>query len=135
MNTTSPVRVWTRNQREQFVAAYVECSTWSSTDDNGEPLDSLPAVTEAYSQLDAFDETAKEQMLVDCQAFIDANMGDLQNLDPVQAGHDFWLTRNHHGAGFWARGLGELGDRLSWAAREFGEVELYVGDDGLLYTF
>jgi hypothetical protein len=43
------------------------------------------------------------------------------------AGHDFWLTRNHHGAGFWDRGLRLcLGDILTKAAQSFGECSLYV---------
>ena len=31
------------------------------------------------------------------------------------------------------RGLGELGERLTDAAHVYGEVCLYVGDDGLVY--
>jgi hypothetical protein len=45
-------------------------------------------------------------------------------------GHDFWLTRNGHGAGFWDRGLGELGDFLTKMSKPFGEATLYVSDDG-----
>lgn len=51
------------------------------------------------------------------------------------AGHDFWLTRNGHGAGFWDRGLGELGERLTVASKTFGSVDLYLGDDELVYVF
>ena len=43
-----------------------------------------------------------------------------------QLGHDLWLTRNGHGAGFWDRGLGELGERLSEAARSLGEAYAFV---------
>ena len=50
------------------------------------------------------------------------------------AGHDFWLTRNGHGTGFWDRGLpGDLGDRLTAATKLFRECELYVGDDNMIY--
>ncbi len=48
-------------------------------------------------------------------------------------GHDFWLTRNRHGVGFWDRGLGDLGERLTELAHSFGETDLYLGDDGKLY--
>jgi len=51
----------------------------------------------------------------------------------TQVGHDFWLTRNGHGAGFWDRGLGELGDKLTSISKQFGESNLYEGDDGKLY--
>ena len=40
------------------------------------------------------------------------------------------LTRNGHGAGFWDRGLGALGERLTRAAKSHGSVDLYVNDDG-----
>ena len=48
-------------------------------------------------------------------------------------GHDFWLTRNREGAGFWDGFWGEDGDTLTELAQEFPEVDVYVGDDGLLY--
>ena len=50
-----------------------------------------------------------------------------------RAGHDFWLTRNGHGAGYWDRGLGEVGDALTTAAEVYGSCDLYVGDDGKIY--
>lgn len=50
-------------------------------------------------------------------------------------GHDFFLTRNHHGAGFWDRGLDDLGNRLTKAAHTFGFADVYLGDDGFLYCF
>ena len=49
-----------------------------------------------------------------------------------QAGHDFWLTRNGHGAGFWDRGLGRVGELLTEAAKSCGEAYVYVADDGTL---
>ena len=56
--------------------------------------------------------------------------------DSDRAGIDFWLTRNGHGAGFWDRGLGEVGDQLTkkcdWQGK-FGERNLYIGDDGKIY--
>ena len=50
-----------------------------------------------------------------------------------QFGVDFWLTRNRHGAGFWDRGLGALGDNLSKMAKLYGSQYIYQGDDGLIY--
>lgn len=47
-------------------------------------------------------------------------------------GHDLALTRNRHGAGFWDRGTGHEGDRLTQAAHEAGGTDLEVGDDGQL---
>jgi hypothetical protein len=52
------------------------------------------------------------------------------------AAHDFILTRNHHGAGFWDAGRwhSPWGERLTNLCREFGEIELYLGDDGMVYA-
>lgn len=51
----------------------------------------------------------------------------------IDAGQDFWFTRNHHGVGYWDRGLGAIADELTDAAHTMGEVSLCMGDDGTLY--
>jgi hypothetical protein len=108
---------------DAFDAAYVECALWSSTDESddagGRPLD------DNYGPEDIARSTLLE-MQRDCQSFKAANERDLQGLDAAQCGHDFWLTRNGHGAGFWDRGLGERGDRLSKASKVYGSVDLMV---------
>lgn len=52
-------------------------------------------------------------------------------------GHDFALTRNHHGVGFWDRdseGLPRvLGEALTKVCEAFPQVDLYIGDDGKAY--
>ena len=48
-------------------------------------------------------------------------------------GHDFMLTRNGHGAGFWDRGLGELGDRLSKASGPYGEQSIEADEHDNLF--
>jgi len=97
-NTDIPIT----DKMEMFIEGYITCALWSSTDDNGDPLD---------------------------------NNHDRDNIDDAtmleQAGHDFWLTRNGHGAGYWDRGLGEVGEMLSEAATAFGMVDLFVLDDGI----
>ena len=57
----------------------------------------------------------------------------LHGINPEQIGHDLWLTRNGHGAGFWDRGLGDRGDSLTAICKALGEVCTYVGDDGHLH--
>jgi hypothetical protein len=55
-----------------------------------------------------------------------------------QAGHDFWLTRNGHGVGFWDRpdgfyfGYQEFFTKQSEA---MGKVDLYLGDDEKAHTY
>lgn len=45
-------------------------------------------------------------------------------------GHDFWLTRNGHGAGFWDKPetYGEAGDELSDIASSMGQRYVTVDD-------
>lgn len=111
---------------EVMVGAYIRAALWSTVLDDGAAMDSR------YSEDDLAD-VARQKMSADCQAFSDANTADLTVVGASAAGHDFWLTRNRHGAGFWDRGLGDLGRRLTDAAQAFGECDLYVGDDGKLY--
>jgi hypothetical protein len=53
--------------------------------------------------------------------------------DDDRIAHDFWLTRNHHGAGFWDGDYGDIGDRLTEIAQEWGAAYLYLGDDGKVH--
>lgn len=55
----------------------------------------------------------------------------LLNLTADDIGHNFWLSRQGHGTGFWDRGWGEVGDTLHAAAKTFGKVYIYV-HDGLI---
>ena len=107
----------------EMLNAYIECALWSSIDDNGEPLDGLDASLSSASA-QAFER--------DCSGFMDLIEGegiDVSELDDTQIGHDFWLSRNGHGAGFWDRGLGDLGDTLHKWAKSFGSCDLYVSDN------
>lgn len=120
-----------------FIRAYQVCALWSSTDpDTSEPLDDVFSPDDISAE-------CRASMRADCLDFIRANFDDLQEYcarmeneqwsGEERAGHDFWLTRNGHGAGFWDRGLDALGDRLADAARIYRGVDLYPGDDGQIY--
>ena len=80
---------------------------------------------------------ALKTMKSDCDRFQE-EAGELldEHTDPTMGAHDFWLTRNGHGAGFWDGDWPENGDALDsmvGPGTEFPEVDLYVGDDGLIY--
>jgi hypothetical protein len=117
---------------DEFTEGYITAALWSSNDDDDNPLD------EMYGIDDIAPETLA-RMSADCAAFQKANASDLAAFQEVtgrpasHAGHDFWLTRCGHGAGFWDRGAGDVGDRLTEAAQAFGDVDLYVGDDGKIW--
>ena len=106
--------------------AYLECALWADLrDESGEPLDE-------YSIFD-FGKEARDAAREELADFI-AQAGDLlDGLTPAQVGHDFWLTRNGHGAGFWDRGLGARGEELTRIAKGFSSKTPEVGDDGKVY--
>jgi len=112
---------------DQVFRAYVVCALWSSTGDDERPLDAV------YNAGDLAPE-AYVAMVKDVREFVAANKVLLEGIEEDCVGHDFWLTRNGHGAGFWDRGLGQVGQDLTEACKPFGTSELYVGDDGQLYV-
>src|SRR5690606_29911542 len=117
---------------DRFVTAYINAALWSSTDEDGSPLDAQ------YSADDLAPETL-EQMTDDCRGFLEANAipEDLDGhfADAELAGQEYWLTRNGHGAGFWDRGLGAIGKVLTDAAHAFGSRDIYVADAGKIYVY
>jgi hypothetical protein len=126
---------------DAFTRAYITAALWSSTDDadesGGAPLD------RNYSADDLAPETLAK-IEADCAAF-QAKAGELiaddepklyqDNTRDEHAGHDFWLTRNGHGCGFWDGDWPKHGDALTEIAKGFGGCGLYVGDDGRIYSF
>lgn len=119
---------------------YVGTALWSSTDEStpegGEPMDANYGPEDLASE-------ALDSMRRDLADFIEGADDDAlafweAELGAGQVGHDFWLTRNGHGAGFWdrfARGVGAgFGRYLTELAAPYGESYLYVGDDGLIYV-
>lgn len=111
---------------DSFTRAYIECALWSSTDD-GEPLDGVVS-------LDDICPATLTEMIADCEAFQRDHADDLSTGTPEQGGHNFWLTRNRHGAGFWdGDWRADVGKRLTDAAHVYGEYNLIIGDDGLVY--
>jgi hypothetical protein len=106
---------------------YIDAALWSSTHDDGEPLDVMG--------VEAIHPDTRKKMRAEVADFVLKNRALLMasGLQDAQIGHDFWLTRNRHGAGFWDRGLGAIGGLLTDACRDFGEVDLYVGDDGKIH--
>jgi hypothetical protein len=118
------------NNINKFLQAYITAALWSSTDEatleGGEFLDAN------YGFADLAPETLAK-MKADCERFQAENTSDIDGKEE-QAGHDFWLTRNFHGSGYWDGDWPEAGDRLTAACEKYPEVTLYVGDDGLIYS-
>ena len=61
-----------------------------------------------------------------------AMSGNPEYNDWFQVGHDWWLTTQGHGAGFWDRGLGTTGAALTATCEGYeGILDLYL-DEGVL---
>lgn len=91
---------------ELIVDAYVECALWA--DGNADSEFTQDEMFTVWQEICSFTELAGSQ---------------LSGLDEVQIGHDFYLTRNHHGAGFWDRDLGAIGESLTKMSHLFGETD------------
>ena len=118
---------------DSFLYAYIEAALWSSVDEDGEPIDDNYNIENMSVGLLA-------SMTDDCRVFWDRNGPYIQAChDPharsewstyEQAGHDFWLTRNGHGDGFWdGRHIwGPYTHRFTEDSKRFGVHDITVED-------
>lgn len=111
-----------RRQLDDFTIGYLEAALWTEDPDprSGE-----------FTQRDGWgieniDPASLATAVEDCARFQRENRADLDAApaDDHRHGVDFWLTRNGHGAGFWDRGYGSVGERLTEAAHAYGEKYL-----------
>lgn len=122
-------------RKTPFVMGYVVAALW--TDEERLP---------EGSGIENIAEASLRKAYSDCEAFVANNIDafvaayaiyPLRGGDggPVaeSAGHDFWLSRNGQGAGYFDRGLGAAGETLQQAARDACACDLNVGDDHALY--
>ena len=115
----------------RFLRGYLTASLWTSSNDTGTPFDRDHGTADL----------AVESLVstwIECSQFCRECKTDLSHLDDERDGHDFWLTRNHHGSGFWDESVNdELTEfamqQLTRASESFGEVDLYIGDDRKLH--
>jgi hypothetical protein len=128
---------------DKMTRGYIAAALWSTggleDPETGEDLDNLDNFE--------FSDEAKSDAWKYCAEFYDRYTTDLGAYAGTYkpsgghdvwecAGHDLWLTAGGHGVGFWDRGLGRLGDRLSKACgwrTAFPEQDLYIGDDGFVH--
>jgi hypothetical protein len=94
-------------------------------DDDGEPLDDDRDASD-------FADTAVDEAEQTLRDFEIANAADIAvtGMSASQLGYDLWLTRNGHGAGFWDRGYGDPGKRLTDAANALGECNVWIDEQG-----
>jgi hypothetical protein len=124
---------------DDFLQAYLECAVFCSLNEKngGQPLD------KTHSWKDVSNESYV-QATRDCKAFLDKASSWIvdknfkyvtkEHTTVAQAGHDFWMTRDGQGCGFWDGDWREpAATILDNLAKSFNEIELYVGDDNKLH--
>ena len=119
---------------------------WSCTDEHGDPLDSEYSPSDVckkdaeklYKEFQAFLEIVEPQINAiagdgwDC---IDDFYDRMQPSDS-QAEHDYIMTRNRKGVGFWDGDWSEsVSDILTKAAQSQPEIVACVGDDNKIYLY
>jgi hypothetical protein len=128
----------------RMMNGYVECALWSESggivwDDDSQRFVEDPDNDQSFLdhnfEPDDITSESLEKMLQDVTAFAMDNADDLAMWEPEQAGHDFWLTRNGHGAGFWDRGNGAAGDRLTEASKSYGQGRLWYDETEEVINF
>jgi hypothetical protein len=110
---------------DPFTRSYIETMLWSETGGpNGDtPLDRNYDVND-------FDPKTLKRIIADCEAF-QKECSDWYD-DSKRAGHDFWLTRVGHGAGFWDGDYPEpQATLLTNARKRFGHVDVVEGEYGV----
>ncbi len=137
---------------DAFTRAYIEAALWSSTA-YGTPEEKACGAPDAFDRsfedcvygVDDLAPALLASVVEDCAAFQRAAAdhiaaGCLRTTaapysDGEQAGHDFWLTRNGHGAGFWDGDWPEpAGDVLTTLSKTYRPQDWYMGDDGMIYA-
>lgn len=128
---------------EAFFLHMLATALWSSSDDEGEPLDSGRDASDVHPdtlerlKTEAFTFYAANRGHIHCEGAPLANdfEGPIGEREAAMAGHDFWLTRCGHGAGFWDGDWPEPhATALDTACKAVGNVDLYIGDDGLIHA-
>lgn len=117
---------------------YIGTALWSTTEGDDGNLDDKYSIKDLAPQTIKAAKTDLESFVADLE-----NEGllepYLEEFDMTDLAHDFWLTRNGHGAGFWDRSYsndseeGDLGDKLTKVAKEYKGQDWYAGDDGKIY--
>lgn len=76
---------------DDMTAAYIEAAYFTDGEENEDMDFTREFKTQAYSACYHFEDAANKLGI------------DVRQYSPEQLGHDLWLTRNGHGAGFWDR--------------------------------
>jgi hypothetical protein len=114
----------TKHPVNDMLIAYMEACLFTEEDNT----------IESGKSIDDFSKQFKQKAFKDIVAFYSKAKKEaseeLETYSASDLGHNFWLSRNGHGAGF----FDDDNDKLQEIAKSFGEVYCYCGDeDGKIY--
>jgi hypothetical protein len=118
-----------------FTRGYLAAAEWLARDEDGDDL-----TPDASENAVGWAEDALAEAIADCKAFQEANNAEIglyqmaARRSAESAGHDFYLSRNGHGAGFFDRGDHPVFAALQDAASQFGGADSVLCEDGF-YRF
>lgn len=117
---------------DKILLGYLEAALWTEEenilDEDGVQID-----------IDMVSEATKAEIIKDIEKFLElageTAINEALNInDEDFLGHDIWLTRNGHGAGFFDRDYSDdIEKMLTAAAHEIGEKHLFVQDGEILF--
>jgi len=113
MNIAALLPIEKTDKEQDFINAYFEAVDFTETGDLDQPDAGTP-----------LDPDFERESIIDCLAFYNRIQCYLSDDHITQAGHDFWLTRNGHGTGFWDRPeiYGDYSDKFTEISHSFGEA-------------
>jgi hypothetical protein len=122
-----------------FFEAYLVAALWSSTIGEGseeEPGERDGDPFDKHFSVSDFSEEALEVLRAHafsfwCRMWYYVNAETPANCHSEttpahMAGHDFWLTSNGHGAGFWDGDWPTYGEQLTKLSKCYPEINLYI---------
>jgi hypothetical protein len=125
----------TQQAIDNFVRSYIATAIWVTFDSGAKAEATKQAYKVAEADCIKFIQAIYAEFTPsEAEAIVCQNGSDLTSL----AGHDFFLTRNGHGAGFWDKDIYNTlaengGDRLTKLANQAGEAYCYRIKGGWVY--
>jgi hypothetical protein len=106
---------------DAFTAAYIVTLLWTGAEYSADDAEGVD-LRDTHDPADISLKDLRE-IIADCKDFREANAALIGDRDE-EAGTDFALTRNRHGAGFWDGRWAEAGRTLTEAAHSYGSQNL-----------
>jgi hypothetical protein len=120
----SPTTLENKFDINEILNSYLETAIWAEESDEnylkGKTIQDVDKESKANSAIDIYQFLQKAQQ----EAAEELNTQDSESL-----GHNLWLSRNGHGAGF----FDDNNDKLQNLARNMKEINIFMGADGKVY--